>query len=446
MTDGEAMEMGLYNGSGHTVPKRSTKRSSANTEGRATDIVVTRVENNVAESYGWAAFVDLLDKTFGDGRRDVEFVEEEPYHFCRIRRVQRVSDEDYIEQFRTTIKERVTQGGASGAFFFFSKDELFIAKSCTPEEFEVLTSNAKAYADYLESDKGKDSYISKVYGAYTMQIYGISLHFFVMNNLFYDKDASGSNLSIHEKYDIKGSTVNRSSVPPVEGQTATCTHCEQKFVYHRKKKNKGMSSNRSGRLRAQDIEVEKAASRYKCTVTVNGEHEPNVIMKDNDLKYKIQLPKAVARKLMTQLENDANFLYSVGVMDYSLLVGVHNTHYDVRGGDSLSNSSNSSASNASQLLAAAGSTSVTFSGDVISKRLEVSRVVGPDTYIMGIIDFQQKWNLNKKMERFFKVQIKGEDSYGLSAIAPDIYRDRFINHVRGILDVDEADLPYNLSL
>ncbi len=33
-----------------------------------------------------------------------------------------------------------------------------------------------------------------------------------------------------------------------------------------------------------------------------------------------------------------------------------------------------------------------------SKRLEVSRVVGPDTYIMGIIDFQQKWNLNKKVK------------------------------------------------
>ena len=60
----------------------------------------------------------------------------------------------------------------------------------------------------------------------------------------------------------------------------------------------------------------------RCYVTVNGEHEPNVIMKDNDLKYKIQLPRVDARELMTQLENDANFLYSVGVMDYSLLGNV----------------------------------------------------------------------------------------------------------------------------
>jgi hypothetical protein len=181
---------------------------------------------------------DSYDKLFGSGDRDVKFVEKEPFHYYRVRQSQGVSNEDYIEQFRTTIKERVTQGGASGAFFFFSRDELFICKSCTEDEFNVLISNAKAYADYLESDKGKGSYISKIYGAYAMQIYGIDLFFFVMNNLFHDKDDSGTNLSIHEKYDIKGSTVNRSSVPPVEGQVVTCTHCEQKFVYSRKKKTR----------------------------------------------------------------------------------------------------------------------------------------------------------------------------------------------------------------
>ena len=116
-------------------------------------------------------------------------------------------------------------------------------------------------------------------------------------------------------------------------------------------------------------------------MTVNGEHEPNVIMKDNDLKYKIQLPKPVAKRLMTQLENDANFLYSVGVMDYSLLVGVHNTHYDVRGGSDSSvasyaydnqSSTNSSLSDASQLLAAVGSNGMRLSElGAESKRLEV---------------------------------------------------------------------------
>ena len=65
-----------------------------------------------------------------------------------------------LSYFSTTVKERLTEGGASGAFFFFSKDEKFIAKSCTLAELETLRDNAKSFADYLTSNKY--SYISKV--------------------------------------------------------------------------------------------------------------------------------------------------------------------------------------------------------------------------------------------------------------------------------------------
>jgi hypothetical protein len=104
--------------------------------------------------------------------------------------------------------------------------------------------------------------IIQIYGAYTMQIYGIELNFFVMNNLFHDKDESGTNLSIHEKYDIKGSTVNRSSVPPVEGQVVTCTHSEQKFVYHRKLKKSAAVTTKSVR-NGDDINTDTDAQRYR---------------------------------------------------------------------------------------------------------------------------------------------------------------------------------------
>jgi hypothetical protein len=52
---------------------------------------------------------------------------------------------------------------------------------------------------------------------------------------------------------------------------------------------------------------------------VLGHHEPNVILKDNDLKYKIRLPGPAARFLLQQLEKDSELLCSLGVMDYSLL-------------------------------------------------------------------------------------------------------------------------------
>ena len=61
----------------------------------------------------------------------------------------------------------------------------------------------------------------------------------------------------------------------------------------------------------------------RCPMQVLGHHEPNVILKDNDLKYKIRLPAASARFLLHQLEKDSELLLSLGVMDYSLLGEVH---------------------------------------------------------------------------------------------------------------------------
>ena len=42
-------------------------------------------------------------------------------------------------------------------------------------------------------------------------------------------------------------------------------------------------------------------------------------MKDSDLKYKIRLPLEVAMDLLKQIQMDADFLLSLGIMDYSLL-------------------------------------------------------------------------------------------------------------------------------
>lgn len=144
--------------------------------------------------------------------------------------------------FSTTIKERLTQGGASGAFFFFSKGEKFIAKSCTLEELETLRTNAKAYADYMVAHP--NSYISKIFGVYQLKIYGNYLCFFVMNNLFFNEEG----VTMNEKYDIKGSWVSRNATPPIEGQSATCSYCEQKFIYKKKVKARRFSGSRTIRI------------------------------------------------------------------------------------------------------------------------------------------------------------------------------------------------------
>ena len=168
----------------------------------------------------------------------VQFNEFEPAHFRRVRLSAGLTDELYRSLFLERVKERLTQGGASGAFFFFSKDEFLIAKSCTPEDISVLVENAKSYADYMTSNEG--SYISKVYGAYMLRIYGSELYFMVMNNIFLN-DRQHHNLV---KYDIKGSWESRNATIPRDGDRVTCKFCEQKYVF----KKVGKGNSKRGRL------------------------------------------------------------------------------------------------------------------------------------------------------------------------------------------------------
>eukprot|EP01038_Epipyxis_sp_PR26KG_P014854 gene14854-19964_t len=515
--------------------KRTSNKSDTGTEGRVTDVF----ENGDREADSFFVvrksslivdwFKKILKQTIFEVD-SVEFTEFEPFHFRRIRYSVGITDEIYRKYFSTTIKERLTQGGASGAFFFFSKDEKFIAKSCSKEELNTIRANAKSYADYMTTNKY--SYISKIFGAYRLKIYGNSLYFFVMNNLFLNSEG----LVMNEKYDIKGSWVARSATPPQEGQIVSCTHCIQKYVYTKRsrKLNRRMKQSNSGlsdkdlkpfsavinpvngldrvntlelndptglqnpnsppseaiRSKSEDNSEFSFKLNDECPYTVNGEHVPNIVLKDNDLKNKIRLPVNVAGNLMQQITLDANFLFQLGIMDYSLLIGVHNTEYVVEAGtNNLRRSSNAppysqaspqptvatnrtpfstSKSNdendvdddllnnksrvsrpsvgdkseipmnsvtsitelmrgepkASEIFVDSIQTGYVDEDAASTRKMEVYRVLGPDSYFVGIIDFQQKWNWAKKLERFFKVNIKGEDPNGLSAINPEIYRDR----------------------
>lgn len=81
---------------------------------------------------------------------------------------------------------------------------------------------------------------------------------------------------------------------------------QTELLIHRKYDIKGSTSGRTVGNRADD-------------------NDPSIVYKDLDLDFKIQLEPAWYARLMTQLERDANFLKSIGVMDYSLLLGIHSS-------------------------------------------------------------------------------------------------------------------------
>ena len=188
----------------------------------------------------------------------------------------------------------------------------------------------------------------------------------------------------------------------------------------------------------------------QCPYTVNGQHEPNVILKDNDIKYKIRLNREATEELFNQIKADAEFLYSIGIMDYSLLVGVHNTEYIVKdeseaslGPQAVRMSSvngkkeNIDISTISPFGVPQKTLVKTTSKDIneekkndeislaLAKKLDVYRVVGPDAYFFGIIDFQQEWNLKKKVSSDIIRLLPADFTYCLSTVDGEILQSSF---------------------
>ena len=121
-----------------------------------------------------------------------------------------------------------------------------------------------------------------------------------MGNLF------PPDLKIHRTFDIKGSWEGRSGKPPFRGQRVTCRHCNAEYRYA------AQAAGGAGTICPQRM----------------GGHQPNIVLKDNDLTERLRLSPSRARAVYGQLCRDGRLLESFGATDYSLLLGVHNVEYD----------------------------------------------------------------------------------------------------------------------
>jgi 1-phosphatidylinositol-4-phosphate 5-kinase len=215
-----------------------------------------------------------------------------PDLFRELRQGEGIDDDYYLELLNSPANERLSEG-ASGAFMFFCGHGEFIVKTIRAREARVLHQSLPAYTDYLR--RNKESLLCRFLGSYSLAVYSQVFYFVIMRNCF-DPAAD-----INERYDIKGSWVGRSADPGKTKKRATCRHCNTYFV---------------------------PAKREQCTVIV-GRHEANVVFKDNDMHAKISLAPDQARRMVNVLMRDSDLLGKLGVIDYSLLVGVKKWKFPV---------------------------------------------------------------------------------------------------------------------
>jgi len=161
--------------------------------------------------------------------------------------------------------------GKSGSLFFFSQDMRFIIKTIPKSEAKLLRSILPPYIEHIS--RNPDTLLPRFYGLHRVKPHkGSQVRFVVMANNF------ATALKIHERFDLKGSLLGRYVIP-----------------------------------------AERALKGRNATLK-----EGNLA----ELGRTLALGAGRRERFLAQLRADAEFLRDLGIMDYSLLVGIH---YDAVG-------------------------------------------------------------------------------------------------------------------
>ncbi|WAQ81851.1 hypothetical protein PtA15_2A164 [Puccinia triticina] len=195
---------------------------------------------------------------------DFKFKDYAPWVFRELREYFHLDPADYLLSLTAKyILSELGSPGKSGSFFYFSRDYRFIIKTIHPAENKFLRSILKDYHEHVKANP--HTLLSRFYGLHRVKLpRGPKIHFVIMNNLF------PPHRDIHETFDLKGSAVGRE-------------YPEEKA---------------------------KAGSVLK---DLNWIHRGR----------KIELGPTKKGLFEEQLKRDTSLLQHLGIMDYSLLIGLH---------------------------------------------------------------------------------------------------------------------------
>ncbi|CAA7029623.1 unnamed protein product [Microthlaspi erraticum] len=184
-----------------------------------------------------------------------------PMVFRNLREMFKLDAADYMMSIcgDDGLRE-ISSPGKSGSIFYLSHDDRFVIKTLKRSELKVLLRMLPRYYEHVGDHE--NTLITKFFGVHRIKLkWGKKVRFVVMGNMFCTE------LKIHRRYDLKGSTQGRFT--------------------------------------------EKSKIREKTT------------MKDLDLAYEFHMDKLLREALFKQIFLDTAFLESLQILDYSLLLGLH---------------------------------------------------------------------------------------------------------------------------
>ncbi|CAG9835392.1 unnamed protein product [Diabrotica balteata] len=188
-----------------------------------------------------------------------------PIAFRYFRDLFGIQPDDFLMSMCNTRLRELSNPGASGSIFYVTFDDEFIIKTVQHKEGEFLQKLLAGY--YMNLNQNPRTLLPKFFGLYCYQCNSKNVRLVVMNNLL------PSSITMHQKYDLKGSTYKR---------------------------------------KASKAERAKRAPTYKDLDFM--EHHPEGIFMEAD----------TYNALTKTIHRDCRVLESFKIMDYSLLLAIHN--------------------------------------------------------------------------------------------------------------------------
>ncbi|KAL2876846.1 Phosphatidylinositol-4-phosphate 5-kinase [Colletotrichum sp. CLE4] len=351
---------------------------------------------------------------------DFKFKDYAPWVFRHLRGLFRLDPADYLMSLTGKyILSELGSPGKSGSFFYFSRDYKYIIKTIHHAEHKFLRKVLKDY--YHHVTENPNTLLSQFYGLHRVKMpYGKKIHFVVMNNLF------PPHRDIHTTFDLKGSTIGRD-------------------------------------YKEDDLDK-----------------NPRATLKDlNWMRRKRNLELGIQKKklFLEQLQKDVVLMKKLKIMDYSLLIGIHDlqrgNEENLRGktlqvfnpggeqedGEPPSvllrtPSKLENARKARELRnmirherpVPMGQTAAQMPDELDEGHSRSGYIFNQDDggfqathednspadeiYYLGVIDCLTHYGMIKKIEHFWKGLTS--DKTKISALPPEQYGDRFYNFVEGI--------------
>ncbi|XP_023717233.1 phosphatidylinositol 4-phosphate 5-kinase type-1 alpha isoform X6 [Cryptotermes secundus] len=323
-----------------------------------------------------------------------------PIAFRYFRDLFGIQPDDFLISMCSVPLRELSNPGASGSIFYLTEDDEFIIKTVQHKEGEFLQKLLPGY--YMNLNQNPRTLLPKFFGLYCYQCNSKNVRMVAMNNLL------PSSVKLHQKYDLKGSTYKR---------------------------------------KASKTERQKSSPTYKDLDFID--HHPEGIGLEAD----------TYAALIKTIQRDCRVLESFKIMDYSLLVGIHNLDQAARDkAEQKTNPRLESADSEDQEITAEdkererGSAALNRSRSINRQRLvahstamesiqaesepiDEEEDVPPGgiparnsrgerlLLFIGIIDILQSYRLKKKLEHTWKAMIHDGDT--VSVHRPGFYAQRF---------------------